>query len=47
MNKKKEKKNNLTNISTVEDIWRFVFLQLNCSCDAEKITKYKSIKYPE
>jgi len=47
MKKKKGKRNNLTNISTVEDIWRFVFLQLNYSCDAEKITKYKSIQYPE
>ena len=47
MNKEREKKNNLTNISTVEDISRFVFLQLNYSYDAGKVTKYKSIQYPE
>jgi len=47
MKKKRGKKNNLTSISTVEDIWRCIFLQLNYSCDAEKITKYKSIQYAE
>ena len=45
--KEEEKRSNLTNTSTVEDILRRGFLQLNYSCDAEKITKYKSIQYPE
>ena len=35
----------MTNTSTVEDILRRGFLQLNYSCDAEKITKYNSIQY--
>ena len=45
--KEEGKMNDLTNISTVEDISRCGFLQLNYSYDAGKVTKYKSIQYPE